>query len=126
MQSTTRYCGFAAPGTFSHECGKPATHFAVTQGPRIACCAAHREPGYEWLPLVELAPYIDPDTGEDVQTEAMAEAAIKDLEARYRAGEFGKPIKFHPAEDLTPEGIQLVIPGAERRQLPTTKQTELF
>lgn len=31
-----------------------------------------------------------------------------------------------PAEDLTPEGIQLVIPGVERRPLPTTKQGELF
>lgn len=31
-----------------------------------------------------------------------------------------------PAEDLTPEGIQLVIPGAERVQAPSVKQMELF
>jgi hypothetical protein len=31
-----------------------------------------------------------------------------------------------PAEDLTPEGIQLVIPGAERMQPPSRAQLELF
>jgi hypothetical protein len=31
-----------------------------------------------------------------------------------------------PAEDLTPEGIQLVIPGAERVLPPTAKQGELW
>lgn len=31
-----------------------------------------------------------------------------------------------PAEDLTPEGIQLVIPGAERVLPPTVKQGELW
>lgn len=34
--------------------------------------------------------------------------------------------KKKPAEDLTPEGIQLVIPGAERVQAPSKKQMELF
>jgi hypothetical protein len=47
-------------------------------------------------------------------------AAIIDLEVRHRAGEFG------PAEDLTTEGIQLVIPGAERVQPASVKQGELF
>jgi hypothetical protein len=31
-----------------------------------------------------------------------------------------------PAEDLTPEGIQLVIPGAERIQPASVKQGDLF
>lgn len=31
-----------------------------------------------------------------------------------------------PAEDLTPEGIQLVIPGAERVQPASVKQLDLF
>lgn len=33
---------------------------------------------------------------------------------------------IRPAEDLTPEGIQLVIPGAERVQPVTQRQGELF
>lgn len=32
----------------------------------------------------------------------------------------------HPAEDLTPEGIQLVIPGAERVAPASQKQLDLF
>lgn len=36
------------------------------------------------------------------------------------------PTCLKPAEDLTPEGIQLVIPGAERVQAPSAKQMELF
>lgn len=31
-----------------------------------------------------------------------------------------------PVEDLTPEGIQLVIPGAERVAPPSQKQLDLF
>ncbi|MEX0684041.1 MAG: hypothetical protein WD472_11395 [Dehalococcoidia bacterium] len=31
-----------------------------------------------------------------------------------------------PAEDLTPEGVQLVIPGAERIQPENQKQGDLF
>lgn len=31
-----------------------------------------------------------------------------------------------PAEDLTPEGVQLVIPGAERVQPASQRQGELF
>lgn len=34
--------------------------------------------------------------------------------------------RVRPAEDLTPEGIQLVIPGAERQQPAGKKQMELF
>ena len=33
---------------------------------------------------------------------------------------------LRPAEDLTEEGIQLVIPGAERVQPASQKQGELF
>lgn len=36
------------------------------------------------------------------------------------------PLPKRPAEDLTPEGIQLVIPGAERRMPAGRKQWELF
>lgn len=35
-------------------------------------------------------------------------------------------MKRRPAEDLTPEGIQLVIPGAERVQPASVKQLDLF
>lgn len=45
---------------------------------------------------------------------------------RLRHAQAGQKAANRPAEDLTPEGIQLVIPGAERRPLPTTKQGELF
>lgn len=38
---------------------------------------------------------------------------------------YRKPVK-RPAEDLTPEGIQLVIPGAERQQPAGKQQMELF
>lgn len=38
----------------------------------------------------------------------------------------GKEQKPKPAEDLTPEGIQLVIPGAERQQPAGKQQMELF
>lgn len=33
---------------------------------------------------------------------------------------------FQPAEELTPEGVQLVIPGAEKRPPATAKQMELW
>lgn len=47
----------------------------------------------------------------------------------------GKPVTYsvvqvrsraRPAEDLTPEGIQLVIPGAERQQPSKSTQLNLF
>lgn len=45
--------------------------------------------------------------------------------AFYRAKEIFER-EMRPAEDLTPEGIQLVIPGAERVAPPSQKQMDLF
>jgi len=78
MQSTI--CRYAPIGTFSHECGKPAT-FATYRSIRVCYCAEH----------------------------APADALL-----------------LSRAEDLLPEGIQLVIPGAERIQPASVKQGDLF
>lgn len=47
--------------------------------------------------------------------------------AIYRAGwDEGRGCQRRFAEDLTPEGIQLVIPGTERKTAPKQKQLDLF
>lgn len=59
--------------------------------------------------------------GPGARERAMAEARNR-IAMKIATGSF----TAKPAEDLTPEGIQLVIPGAERMQPPSRAQMELF
>lgn len=89
MSKSPLVCRNANPGTFNHECGKPAAWIAVIDaGSRIPFCDHCRADGIEGR--------------------------------RYKRWEKA------PAEDLTPEGIQLVIPGAERVEAPGQRQFTLF
>lgn len=59
--------------------------------------------------------------GPKAKERALAEARAR-IQRKIQTGDFNGNM----AEDLTPEGIQLVIPGAERQQAPGRAQMELF
>lgn len=61
--ATDGFCHNAQPGTYGHECGKPATWIGATSsGFRSGYCAACKADGYEAKLCVSWAP-IDPPAG---------------------------------------------------------------
>lgn len=69
--------------------------------------------------------FFDAQAGEPLHADAFPIYAMG-WNAFWKAREVLDTPFYRPAEDLTPEGIQLVIPGAERVQPPSVKQGELF
>lgn len=69
--------------------------------------------------------FFDAQAGEPLHADAFLIYAMG-WNAYWKAREVLDTPFYRPAEDLTPEGIQLVIPGAERIQPPSVKQGELF
>jgi hypothetical protein len=101
MQSETipaPRCSNAQIGSFNHECGRPASFQGThASGHKQWFCGECRTYGHEARGVKSWLPI----------EKALAQRIVC-------------------AEDLTPEGIQYVLPGAERIQPASVKQGSLF